>query len=382
MTTIKRKRAAGFLLLSAAAAGVLVIGAVSGLVPGTPSAQAKDDAAKDVTSSCSIKYGALDATQTKANPDKVSPEDLGPRVNAKTVAEAEAELKERRTCGADMKFDTELLATQYADWSAEGLTSRKVSFSDVDGFRHQLNNDTNLYKSTLDEIEGLEGNSETVASITTVPVGVWSVYALPDGKGDLTTHIGRTGSVGTALTFTYKGKTIKYRLECGFQIVREVQMPGLPACDYANCGPKPAAPPTTHVTTCQERGDCVTTNTPTPCKPGWSGTYEPNCKAPASEDPYAQGHATTGGGRNADPGPGTYETQQQANTQQPGSTPRSNPAAPAAPAASAPPVVTPKPSSSAPSTPVDTGNQGTNNGTVPTDGSTGAACNPTFQDNC
>lgn len=62
-------------------------------------------------------------------------------------------------------------------------------------------------------------------------------------------------------------------------------------------------------------------------------------KEPA-EDPYANGNANTGGGLNADPGPGNYQSPSQVT--QPPSGPRVNPEPPA------PIVVTPAPGQSAP----------------------------------
>ena len=85
------------------------------------------------------------------------------------------------------------------------------------------------------------------------------------------------------------------------------------------------------------------------CPPGWDGT-PPNCKAPASEDPAANGNAPIGGGKNSDSGPGTYVPPDKVDKppkdvyvppappkDPPKDPPQDDPAPPPAPETSAPP---------------------------------------------
>jgi hypothetical protein len=228
-------------------------------------------------SNCSVFYDALSADQKTNNPAKVQNGvfingAIGTPVTQRDESGIKSELQQRRTCGTDGKFDPELTATQYADWSAEGLTTQKVAFADIDAFRAKMVADHSFYNQIESELTTLE-NASTF-SIKSVKKGIWSVYEVPDGNGGLTTHVGTTTMDGTAAVFTYKGKTIMYRLECGFQILRPHQPPGLPVCTQAGCKP-----------TCEEL------NGGKACKIG-------------SQDPAPSGHAARGGGKNDQSGPG------------------------------------------------------------------------------
>ena len=246
MTT--RRRVAVFvggllvLLLAAVVAVCITLGI------GFPLWGAGDRAQAQINiSNCSVNYGALSADQKTNNPAKMQngvfiAGAIGVPVTQRDEGGIKKELQERRTCGTDGKFDPELTATQYADWSAEGCTADKVAFADIDSFRAQMIAQRGLYNQIETELTNLENASSF--SIKSVPVNVWSVYEKPDGNGGLTTHVGTTTMAGTAVVFTYngdiaacKGKTIEYRLECGFQILRPHQPPGLPVCEQAGCTP-------------------------------------------------------------------------------------------------------------------------------------------------
>jgi hypothetical protein len=339
---IRHRRGVATLLLSAAAAaGIIISSAVPGLTPWSASAETQAKAATTAATSCSVNYGALDPNdQTKVNPDKETTAAIGPRVTQRDEAGIKKELNERRTCGTNGKFDPELTATHYAAWSEAGLTEEKVTYADVDAFRAKIIADPTLYGKTVSELESLE-NASTF-STKSVSAGNWSVYAEGDGKGNLTTKIGRSSHNGTVAVFKHGDTTIEYRLECGFQVLRESQFPGVKACAYNDCGPKPKpthkpTPPTTTTpppTTTTPPTGCTSNCTPPPatCPPGQHGT-PPLCKDSPTRDPYAQGNAPIGGGHNATNGPGTYTPPSEAASQQP---PKHAYTPPPAPVASTP----------------------------------------------
>jgi len=241
----------------------------------------------EIAKDCTPQYEALDPNDpTLVNPDKEVPYAMGPRVfpvghvvTVEDIIEAKKELDERRECGADNKYDTMLTATHYAEWSYNGLTTRSVAFADIDAFVAELNADSDLYASVVGELKALEATSvaevpeepnpaaeelkvaetaavvgvlkpATATSVVTtelVPANIWSVYVMPDKKGGLTSHIGTSRNPGTALVFTHGDAVIKYRLDCGFQILHETPPPGFPQCEDAECNPTPP---------CEETGTC------------------------------------------------------------------------------------------------------------------------------
>ena len=336
-----RRTAALLLLCVAAAIAVVVASIVPGFMPWSASADTHDDMAKAVSSSCSVNYGALDPDdQTKVNPNKETPAAIGPNVDQREEQDVKDELHKRRTCNTangDGTFDPELTATHYAAWSEAGLTEEKVTYADVDAFRAKIIADPTLYGKTVSELESLENAS--AFSTKSVSAGNWSVYAEGDGKGNLTTKIGRSSHDGTVAVFKHGNTTIEYRLECGFQVLRESQFPGVKACAYNDCGPKPQPkptpkPPTSTPPTTTPPTGCTSNCSPTPptCPPGQHGT-PPVCKDSPTRDPYAQGNAPIGGGHNATDGPGTYTPPSEAASQQP---PKHAYTPPPAPVASTP----------------------------------------------
>ena len=266
MTTENGQRRTAFLLI---AAGAAIVVTATLLIPGiAPWSPPSGSAAASAANSCVVSYGALDPANTaKSNPAKESEFAIGVPVTARDEAGVKAELKERRTCGADGKFDPNVTATHYADWSASGLTSRKVDYANIDAFRAEMIANSDLYAATVTELESLENAS--AFSVEKVPAGMWSVYAVPDGKGGLTTHMGRSGHVGTAAVFTHGSVVINYRLECGFQILLPAPPAGIEVCANAECQP------TIHVPTCEEANNCPP---PPTCPPG-QGTW-PHCIVP------------------------------------------------------------------------------------------------------
>lgn len=240
MTITTRNRQSGVFLIGA---GITITLLLTLLIPGiAPWSPKPADAAADIGATCTVSYGALDpADPTKVNPNKESPAAVGPTVAQRDEPGIKAELDERRNCGADGKFDTELVATQYARWSAEGLTSRKVEYANIDAFRAEVNANADTYAATLKELESLEDAS--AFSVEAVPAGMFSVYVTPNGDGEITTHVGTVSNPGSAAVFKHGNSVIQYRLDCGFQILFQVPPPGLPVCDYADCGPTPPPPP-------------------------------------------------------------------------------------------------------------------------------------------
>jgi len=191
---------------------------------------------------CKVMYYTL-----KSGKEKGIPYALGTPVKADNVEDAVAELAERRNCGEDNRVDTETIATHYAGFSnallpsgkTVQLTTRFVSFNDIDAFRAKLNKDVKLRVAVVEELETLE-NDESKASIENVPAGAMSVFVKPHSNGTITTHIGTSSRKGTALVFTHSsGAVVKYRLECGFQILQEKVPSGIETCKYNNCNPKP-----------------------------------------------------------------------------------------------------------------------------------------------
>lgn len=296
----------GRVLVALGLVATLVVGAISFL---------NDNPSILGAVSCDKYHYALDITQTISNPEKEVEFAVGTPVVQRDEAGIKSELQERRSCGADGKFDPTLLAQHFAEWSYQGFVKENpISFADVDAFAAQLVADGNLYATTLATVEELENTS--VFSTEAVGAGLWSLYVVPDGLGGITTHQGQTSNSGTAAVFTRDGKAIKYRLECGFQVLHEGDNPpGLP---------------------------------PIECPPGYTGEW-PICKDPASNDPAAQGNAPEGGGLNEDPGPGTYIAPE--DMEQPPADPYVAPPAPPAPAPPAPPA----PPADPPPPPVETG---------------------------
>lgn len=246
-----------------------------------------------------VFYYALDPNDTtKSNPNKEVPFAMGTPVTPRDEAGIKAELEERRESGSDLKFDPELTASHYADWSASGLTKIEVAYSEIDAFQAEIAADPKLYAEVITELETLENAS--AFSVEEVPAGLWSVYVVPDGKGGLTTHVGRSSNPGQAAVYTHpSGAIIKYRLNCGFQILHETPPPGLPECEGPDCNPV--------------------------CPPEMPYGQYPLCKDSPANDPEAQENNLPGGGGLAPP--------------------LSGPAAP--PAAGAPPAIyTPAPAPS------------------------------------
>jgi hypothetical protein len=224
---------------------------------------------------CDISYYALDPNDpTKSNPDKEVPYAVGTPVTQRDEAGIKAELEERRECGSNDTFDPELTSTHYADWSASGLTKIEVAYSEIDAFTAKIAADPELYAQVVTELETLENAS--AFSVEDVPAGLWSVYVVPNGNGGLTTHVGRTSNPGQVAAFAHpSGAVIKYRLNCGFQILHETPPPGLPECVGNDCEP-----------------ECP------PDKP--YGPY-PLCKDSPDNDPEAQDNNLPGGGGLAPP---------------------------------------------------------------------------------
>lgn len=191
---------------------------------------------------CTIAYDALDpANPAQMDPAKEVPAALGVAVTQRDEAGIKAELDERRECEDDDQRDTELVATHYVAWSMEGarlgveLTSHTLTLADVDSFREKMNADEELYKQVIAELHDLEGNS--AFSIEEVALGTPTVYvALQDGA--LFTGYGHTTHAGTAAVFTHpSGAVVKYRLECGFQVVWPTPPTDIPC--VADCNPCP-----------------------------------------------------------------------------------------------------------------------------------------------
>jgi hypothetical protein len=185
---------------------------------------------------CGVYHYALDTTQTIPNPDKEPgiPFAVGTPVVQRDETGIKSELQERRSCGADGKFDSTLLAQHYAEWSYQGFIEKApITFDDVDAYAAKLATDGDLYRYTLTTVENLENTS--AFSVEKVGKGLWSLYVVPDGHGGVITHQGSTSHKGTAAVFTRDGKTIKYRLECGFQVLHTGDNPpptDLPVCKY------------------------------------------------------------------------------------------------------------------------------------------------------
>jgi hypothetical protein len=297
----------------------------------------------DMPASCSVMYYALDPANTAtSNPAKEVPYAVGTPVTARDEKGIKAELKERRECGADGKFDPELTATHYADWSDAGLTKQKLAYADIDAFVAKISTDHKLYASVVTELETLENDSKF--STESVPAGIWSVYVVPDGKGGLTTHVGKSAHVGTAAVFTHGDKVIKYRLECGFQILHQKPPKGLPQCTVPEC--KPPTPPT-----CQQTGTC---SPPVVCK------YNPALPPDSPLCHESKDHKV-------DVGPTQGTSQLGADAQQPVAPPAkasplspvtthtADPVLPVAGAAPAPPVTVPAPVATNAPAPADPG---------------------------
>lgn len=234
--TSMRRRAGSFLfgggsLLLAAALVLINPGILPGVEATPPPAQ-----------SCNVTYFALDPANPLApNPAKEVPAAFGPEVTARGEDPVKAELNERRECGADGKFDPALTASHYSAWSEAGLTHHKVAFTEIDAFYAKIAADGALYNEVLTELKGLENAS--AYSEEGVGAGIWSLYMDPNGSGQVNVKQGRTSADGTNAVFTHpSGTVIKYRLDCGFQVNREGEFPGVPQCTPETC-PPPTCPP-------------------------------------------------------------------------------------------------------------------------------------------
>lgn len=261
--TKMRRRAGSFLfgggsLLLAAALVLINPGLIPGVEATTPPAQ-----------SCNVTYFALDpANPLLPNPAKEVPAAFGPEVTVRGEDPVKAELNERRECGADGMFDPALTASHYSAWSEAGLTEFKVAFTEIDAFYAKIAADKALYNQVLTELKNLENAS--AYSEEGVSAGIWSLYMDPNGAGGVNVKQGRTGSEGTNAVFTSpSGAVIKYRLDCGFQVNRDGEFPGVPQCTPENCPPPP--PPTCPPGTTGTPPDCYTLKfqTPTTTEPGW-----------------------------------------------------------------------------------------------------------------
>lgn len=184
---------------------------------------------------CEVSYLALDpANPLVPNPAKEVPAAFGPEVIARGEVDVKAELNERRECGADGKFDPALTASHYSAWSEAGLTKYPVAYTEIDAFTADIAANATKYDEILKELVGLENAS--VYSEVGVPAGIWSLYMDPNGAGGVTVKQGRTSADGTNAVFTHpSGAVIKYRLDCGFQVNRDGEFPGVPRIDIEVC---------------------------------------------------------------------------------------------------------------------------------------------------
>lgn len=310
--SILRRWSAALLLAGGGLALLLVTGLVpSGFLPWQPATQAQAVEASE----CKVEYLALDpADQTKVNPNKEVPGAFGPVAESLSdEAIIKKDLKERRTCGTDDKFDTALTAAHYAAWSHEGLTKHKVALDEIDAFAAKIKADRTLYGEVMSELESLE-NGSSFSIQNGIPAGSMSLYMVPDGAGIALVKSGSVLTNGTSAVFTHGDKVVRYRMDCGYQ-------PWWPTA------PKELPPPCTG-------SECVPP--PPPVNP--PPILEP--KIP-SQDPWYQGNANDGGGTNHDPGPGTDIPP--TDMVEPPSTPRVDPPPPV--------TVTPPPNSTVDTTP-------------------------------
>jgi len=254
---------------------------------------ADNDEATTEAESCKVKYYA-------AAKKKEVPYAIGTRVTARSENAVTKELKERRTCGENEKFDPQLTATQYAEWSSHGLTEIKVGFGKIDSFRERIRKDPELYASVVKELEELEGESSF--KIQKVSAGLWSVYVKIHSDGKLTTHIGTSANKGDAAVYTHpSGAVIKYRLQCGFQILHEHDSPppGIDKCKYDDC--EPSTPP---LESKNPRNDVAPPQGTTPRGPG-DLQDKPKPK-PKPLNPTTPVTADPGGGDDDDTPSGTH----------------------------------------------------------------------------
>lgn len=289
MADIKQRRAGIILLSSALACVMMLLGFFPSLLPAWAGGQGEDDLpiVTDETQ-CSIFYYALNPDDlTQPNPNKETPGAVGTPVEQRDEAGIKAELRERRACDTDGRFDPTLTASHYADWSAAGLTSRPVAYSDIDAFAAEMVADPALYSSTLTELESLENGS--TFSLGTVSQGIWSIYMVPDGNGGVITKQGQTQNNGTTATFTHpSGAVIEYRLECGFQIVNPEPFPGPEDCT-TYCAPPPVVPPTTPPETPVCVTDCGGNPPPSDAKDPADDVTPPPGVAPRPAGPRTTG---------------------------------------------------------------------------------------------
>jgi len=128
-----------------------------------------------------------------------------------------------------------------------------------------------------------------------------------DGQYGVATEQGVYGD-RKAIKITFKDGSVAYiMVRCGNPVFPSPP-PGIPDVPTDNPPPPPDNPP----------GDV--------CPPDKPHGTPPLCKDSPSRDPYAQGNAPTGGGPNADRGPGLYIPPNE--MEKPGSQPRPNPPAP------------------------------------------------------
>ncbi len=268
MTIATKKRGrtvSGLLAGGGAIFGLLLTLLMPGIAPWSPSVTPATAAVN-----CAVTYFALDPANPAApNPAKEVPAAFGPAVTARGETDVKAELNERRECGADGKFDPALTASHYSAWSEASLTKYPVAYTEIDAFTADIAANATKYNEVLTELKGLENAS--AYSEEGVPAGIWSLYMDPNGAGGVNVKQGRTSADGTNAVFSNpSGAVIKYRLDCGFQVNRTVEFPGVPSCTPENCPPPP--PPVTPE-----------------CPPGTTGT-PPDCNnlkwiTPTTEEP-------------------------------------------------------------------------------------------------
>lgn len=275
MTAVTKKRGrtvSGLLAGGGAVFALLLTLLVPGIAPWSPDVPPAVAAAD-----CAVTYFALDPANPAApNPAKEVPAAFGPAVTARGETDVKVELNERRECGTDGKFDPALTASHYSAWSEAGLTKYPVAYTEIDAFTADIAANATKYNEVLTELKGLENAS--AYSEEGVPAGIWSLYMDPNGSGGVNVKQGRTSADGTNAVFTNpSGAVIKYRLDCGFQVNRDIEFPGVPQCTPENC-PPPYVPPTPPVVipecppgTVGTPPDCYNEKfrTPTTQEPGW-----------------------------------------------------------------------------------------------------------------
>ncbi|MDN5275566.1 MAG: hypothetical protein JWN33_215 [Candidatus Saccharibacteria bacterium] len=290
---IGRKRTASGLLLLAAAVVVAGVGLTSVAIGTSGNANADDDTTGDGGSStsedCKVYFYSLHG-------DKDSPLAFGPAIKSEDADEIRAELHERRSCGEDGKADPALTAAHYADWSAAGLTDRKVAYSEIDAFTKELIDDRALWGSVVKEMESFEDAS--TVTIEDVPAGTPTLYMESDDHGGVLTKQGKTLHDGTNVVFTHlEGKVVKLRLDCGAQNNWIKPVPDVPKAEcQEDCKPKPTPTPTPTKTTEQPKPTPTPTPTTVPKKPSESTSQNPAVPDWIKDEPNPQHSVNTNDG--------------------------------------------------------------------------------------